>query len=267
MSNAPRHNDPPGRGSSCRSRYPARHCLRHHARRCPLGSGVRDVPAVYGGVSESGGHHYRPATVRFYVDADVLGLAKILVQVRADVTYPGDPGGDLFKRRREACPITILPLKVPLKMISLRLPSRMINRDRTGIRLLGQEHNQRPGLPIHRLLRVITLRLGPRWMRSADQPDWSGPAGPQFLRGASCGEWATGQGLASGLAAWRSGGRTGSISSPAWRPGEPGEAVGETRPGPDAATRRSQVPAAWRTLSGTRGLDLAGHPVLEAGGP
>ena len=27
-------------------------------------------------------------------------------------------------------------------MISLRLPSRMINRDRTDIRLLGQEHNQ-----------------------------------------------------------------------------------------------------------------------------
>jgi hypothetical protein len=33
----------------------------------------------------------KPATVRFYFDADVLGLAKILVQVRADVTYPGDP--------------------------------------------------------------------------------------------------------------------------------------------------------------------------------
>jgi hypothetical protein len=36
----------------------------------------------------------KPAIVRFYVDADVLGLAKILVQVRSDVTYPGDPGGD-----------------------------------------------------------------------------------------------------------------------------------------------------------------------------
>ena len=69
-------------------RCPDRHCLRPHTRRCPLGSGVRDVPAFYGGVSESGGHHYRPATVRFYVDADVLGLAKILVQIRADVTYP-----------------------------------------------------------------------------------------------------------------------------------------------------------------------------------
>ena len=31
----------------------------------------------------------KPAVIRFYVDSDVLGLAKILVQIRADVTYPG----------------------------------------------------------------------------------------------------------------------------------------------------------------------------------
>lgn len=31
--------------------------------------------------------------IRFYVDADLLGLAKLLVAVRPDVTYPGDPGG------------------------------------------------------------------------------------------------------------------------------------------------------------------------------
>lgn len=30
----------------------------------------------------------RPATVRFYVDADVLGLAKEFVRIRGDVTYP-----------------------------------------------------------------------------------------------------------------------------------------------------------------------------------
>lgn len=35
----------------------------------------------------------KPAIVRSYVDADVLGLAKILVQIRGDVTFPGDPGG------------------------------------------------------------------------------------------------------------------------------------------------------------------------------
>jgi len=57
-------------------------------------------------VTTPGGPRFRPARVRFYVDADVLGLAKILVQVRNDVTYPSDPGGDLFKRHREPCPIT-----------------------------------------------------------------------------------------------------------------------------------------------------------------
>lgn len=31
--------------------------------------------------------------VRFYFDADLLGLAKVMVAVRSDVTYPGDPGG------------------------------------------------------------------------------------------------------------------------------------------------------------------------------
>lgn len=48
---------------------------------------------------------YPQATVRFYCDADVLGLAKVLVQIRNDVTYPGDPGGVLHKRQRPACPI------------------------------------------------------------------------------------------------------------------------------------------------------------------
>lgn len=48
----------------------------------------------------------KPATVRFYIDADVLALAKILVSLRSDVTYPGDPGGVLNRRWRPACPIT-----------------------------------------------------------------------------------------------------------------------------------------------------------------
>jgi hypothetical protein len=49
---------------------------------------------------------YRPVDVRFYVDADILGLAKLLVQVRNDVTYPGDPGGVMHRRQRPACKIT-----------------------------------------------------------------------------------------------------------------------------------------------------------------
>ena len=49
----------------------------------------------------------KPATIRFYVDADVLGFAKILVQMRSDVTYPGDPGGVVKGRKlRPPCPIT-----------------------------------------------------------------------------------------------------------------------------------------------------------------
>jgi hypothetical protein len=48
----------------------------------------------------------RPATVRSYVDADVLGLAKVMAALRPDVTYPGDPGGTLHKRMRSACPVT-----------------------------------------------------------------------------------------------------------------------------------------------------------------
>jgi hypothetical protein len=49
----------------------------------------------------------KPAIVRYYIDADVLGLAKILVQVRTDVTYPGDPGGAVKGGRvRAPCPIT-----------------------------------------------------------------------------------------------------------------------------------------------------------------
>jgi hypothetical protein len=53
----------------------------------------------------------KPAVVRFYFDADVLGLAKILVQVRADVTYPGDRGGTLHRRTRSACPIASTAVK------------------------------------------------------------------------------------------------------------------------------------------------------------
>lgn len=49
----------------------------------------------------------KPAEVRFYFDADVLGLAKLLVQVRPDVTYPGHLGDPIVhKRVRPPCPIT-----------------------------------------------------------------------------------------------------------------------------------------------------------------
>ena len=47
----------------------------------------------------------RAAQVRIYVDADILGLGKILGSLRNDVTYPGDPGAVIHKRHREPCPI------------------------------------------------------------------------------------------------------------------------------------------------------------------
>jgi PIN like domain len=47
----------------------------------------------------------KPADTRFYVDADTLGLARILVKLRSDVTFPGDPGGIIHRRVRPPCPI------------------------------------------------------------------------------------------------------------------------------------------------------------------
>ena len=47
----------------------------------------------------------RAAQVRFYVDADILGLGKILGSLRNDVTYPGDPGTVIHRRHRAPCPI------------------------------------------------------------------------------------------------------------------------------------------------------------------
>lgn len=48
----------------------------------------------------------KPAEVRYYIDADVLGLGHILAALRPDVTFPGDPGAVIFKRKRPACPVT-----------------------------------------------------------------------------------------------------------------------------------------------------------------
>jgi hypothetical protein len=48
----------------------------------------------------------KSAEIRFYFDADILGLAHILVRLRSDVTYPGDAGGLVHKRQRPPCPIT-----------------------------------------------------------------------------------------------------------------------------------------------------------------
>lgn len=43
--------------------------------------------------------------VRYYVDADTLGLAKIMAALRWDVTFPGDGGGTVKRHSRPPCPI------------------------------------------------------------------------------------------------------------------------------------------------------------------
>jgi hypothetical protein len=48
----------------------------------------------------------KPADVRFYIDADVRGLGLIIGALRSDVTYPGDLGAEIHRRKRAPCPIT-----------------------------------------------------------------------------------------------------------------------------------------------------------------
>jgi len=47
----------------------------------------------------------KPATVRYYFDADILGLGKVVAGLRPDATYPGDPGAVMRKRKRSPCTI------------------------------------------------------------------------------------------------------------------------------------------------------------------
>ena len=55
----------------------------------------------------------KPAIVRFYVDADMLGLAQVLAALRPDVTFPGDPGAHVKNRTRPACPVVTPAAKDP----------------------------------------------------------------------------------------------------------------------------------------------------------
>lgn len=41
------------------------------------------------------------------MDQDLLGLAKLLVQLRSEVTYPGDPGGVVHRRQRPPSPTNV----------------------------------------------------------------------------------------------------------------------------------------------------------------
>lgn len=56
----------------------------------------------------------KPAEVRFYFDADVLGLARVVCDLRSDCTYPGDPGATIKRRTRPASPVTSPATKDPI---------------------------------------------------------------------------------------------------------------------------------------------------------
>ncbi|OLB78963.1 MAG: hypothetical protein AUI14_11560, partial [Actinobacteria bacterium 13_2_20CM_2_71_6] len=55
--------------------------------------------------SQRGVSRVKPAEVRYYVDADMVGLGHVLARLRPDVTYPGDVGGVVHKRERPSCPV------------------------------------------------------------------------------------------------------------------------------------------------------------------
>lgn len=76
----------------------------------------------------------KQAQVRFYIDADLLGLARVVSALRPDVTYPGDPGDVIHQRERAACPVTDpgLPDTVWLPQVAER-----------GWLIISRDHNIR----------------------------------------------------------------------------------------------------------------------------
>jgi PIN like domain len=77
-----------------------------------MGALVRGLPA--GHRASARRVRVRPAAeVRFYVDADILGLAHVLAGLRADVTYPGDQGATIKRKTRAACPVQSPAAKDP----------------------------------------------------------------------------------------------------------------------------------------------------------
>ena len=57
-------------------------------------------------VKKDASRRVKPAQVRFYFDADILGLGKLVSSLRHDCTFPTDPGAVVRKRERGPCSIT-----------------------------------------------------------------------------------------------------------------------------------------------------------------
>ncbi len=77
-----------------------------------------------------------------YVPDDLTATSGVpdqddVVQAHKGAADRGRDNNTCVTAGQTAIVLWILPLKVPVKIISQRLHSRMINPDRTGIRLLG----------------------------------------------------------------------------------------------------------------------------------
>lgn len=123
--------------------------------------------------------------IRYYVDADLIGLGKILVQVRADVTYAGDEGGiGIDKQPRPPSPVAPnvhdpdwIPIIASRGWIVITKDRHMLSRpaEREAIREARARHLRIEGPPGQRQLRkwdqlVILLSRWGDIERLVDQP-------------------------------------------------------------------------------------------------
>lgn len=125
----------------------------------------------------------KPAKLRFYVDADTLGLAQLLTAVRSDVTYPGDPGGVIDGRERPACDIDPatpdhewIPLVAEKGLVVITRDRRISQRtaEKAAVREAGGRHvaitSQQP-LRKFEILEVVVCQ----WRKIEEFTNLSGP--------------------------------------------------------------------------------------------
>jgi hypothetical protein len=106
----------------------------------------------------------KPAQVRFYVDADILGLAKVLGGLRSDVTYPGDRGVVIHRRERAPCPIVSPEVKDPVWIPEVtRLGWLILTRDSHV-----KDHRREIGAVLEYSARMVVLS-GPEAVATWEQ--------------------------------------------------------------------------------------------------
>ena len=99
----------------------------------------------------------KPAVVRYYFDADILGLAKVVTALRSDATYPGARARAVKGRLRPACVITSadtadtdwIPTVAAEGMVAITRDSRIERHPAERAAILDAErdcsHSTRPG--------------------------------------------------------------------------------------------------------------------------